>query len=685
MISSKKRKLIKLISLSATSILVAGSTTFGVVYSNSRENNSSNLIQRSNTVTLDKGGSTDSQYNSNRDLNLPKEVKPVVKQTPIVTPEKKPEPTPEPKPTPVPEVQPLPDPVAVTYKKTNYNLDQTTPVLPYDPSVQAAFGDKVGALVGESKHILNTLRNILSQGLAANTVANKELFKNTIGYKNNPDYFDFYWNSLFKKRDEPGRTEYPYQDFLNSFSALSDDFILSEAKANRVLNITLPNVSVTFGYKDPSENPLLNYYIKVNEKKLLGTPNWQYNENPQGILDGDYRGWTKTDQTQEFINSGKYGITADDGITVRHYTPTDKSEDYYKNKQPVNVFVLDVDNTSGYNKFIEFLKKAADTTKDIGVVLTNIGKTSTNRDVYDIIKALPKNVKLLTVFFENANTSSLLALEDRRLDELNIYTTGTVNTDLWGLNPLALKHTNFIPSTNNYNVGGFNPYVPGTVVASTPIFEALKFDRNDDYSRVQEGIDIAFNRRNERIFNGKFQGKGGKPVVWDFSDAPIIRSFRGLNIRDANLKIVRLSKDLITSDESGDHLVYNVSEFNGSQWTSAMSYQPERGKYITFGRGTELKQPDSLILLGKASDLRDAGDLATFIKYARMGGSFKTIVVTDPGLASVVRGIAFGANVILASPEEVAKHGYEPKVFKVDPTLNPIGDKLDKPSNVRAN
>ncbi|SYV95745.1 Uncharacterised protein, partial [Mycoplasmoides gallisepticum] len=53
----------------------------------------------------------------------------------------------------------------------------------------------------------------------------------------------------------------------------------------------VPNVSVTFGYQDPSENPVLNYYKEVNKKKLLGVPNWQYNENPRDILNGDYRGW----------------------------------------------------------------------------------------------------------------------------------------------------------------------------------------------------------------------------------------------------------------------------------------------------------------------------------------------------------------------------------------------------------
>lgn len=689
MISSKKRKIIKLIALSTGSVTLGVASTLGIVYSTQQKESQASLFQRSNKVSLNTNASNanDSQ-NSNRDFNLENapekpESKPVVVVNP---PEKKPEPTPpEPKPTPQSRPEPQPESTGIVYRKTNYNLDQSTPFLPYDPSVQTVFGDQVGALVAESNHVLNTIRRILSQGLSANTQENKELFKKTVGYKGNDRSFDIYWASLFEKRNEQGRTEYAYQEILISFSVVTDQMILSEAKANRVLQIMLPNTSVTYGYKDPSQNPYLNYYIKANEKKLLGVPNWRFNETPIDILNGDYRGWTKVDKTQEFIQDNKYGITADDGITVRHYTPTDTSNDYYKNKQPVNVFVLDVNNTSGYNKFIEFLKKAASTTKDIGVVLTNIGKRSTNRDVYDIIKALPDNVKLLTVFFENSNTSSLLALENRKLDELNIYTTGTVNSDLWGLNPLALKHTNFIPSTNNYNVGGFHPYPEGSIIPSTPIFAALKFDRNDDLARVQEGIDIAFNRRNERVFNGQFQGKGGKPVVWDFSDAPIIRSFKGLNIRDANLKIVRLSKDLITSDDTGEHLVYNVSEFNNSQWTSLMSYQPERGKYITFGRGTELKQPDDLILLGKASDLTSTGDLATFIKYARMGGSFKTIIVTDPGLQSIVSGIAYGANVQLVSPEDVEKHNLKPRIFEIDHTLNPIGDKLDQPSNVNSN
>ncbi|QEX46242.1 IgG-blocking virulence protein [Mycoplasmoides gallisepticum] len=88
-------------------------------------------------------------------------------------------------------------------------------------------------------------------------------------------------------------------------------------------------------------------------------------------------------------------------------------------------------------------------------MLEDVSKTHTNRNVYDIIKALPDNVVTLTVFFENSDTTSLLALENRHLRELNIYTTGQVNSGLWAINPLALKHINFIPSLLAYNVGGY--------------------------------------------------------------------------------------------------------------------------------------------------------------------------------------------------------------------------------------
>ncbi|MDC4182509.1 putative immunoglobulin-blocking virulence protein [Mycoplasma bradburyae] len=676
MLSSKKRKLIKLVTLGCSSLVIASTATLSIVFTSNINNSTSKLIERSDKVDLKNNVADDNQYNANRDFNTSEKPKPVDNRpAPIDTTKKNKEPD---KKSDNP-TQPVPDdtPEPVTYTPTEYNLDKTTPEIPYDPSTPTASGDKVGMIIAESKKIVNVVRSIISKGLAANTKENKEAFKKAVGYTNNPDFFDSYWNNLFVERNEPGRTKYGFQDLQISLSTVTDAEIEREAKANRTLEIMVPNVSVTYGYKNIDENPYVSFYKKSNAKRLLGQPNRTWNDSPDDILKGDFDGWTKTDITYQFIDSEDYNLRRGDGIEVRHYEPTNYNDPYYKNKEPVNLFILDVDNDKGYDKFIEFLKKAAKTTKSVGVELRNIGKTNTNRNVYNIIKSLPENVKLLRVFIENFNTSSLIALEDRKLDELNIYTTNVVNSDLWGINPLALKHINFIPSLNSYNVGGFQPYPPGATVASTPIFAALKFDRNDDYARVQEGIDIAFNRRSERIFNGQFQGKGAKPVVWDFSDAPIIRSFRGLDLKDATLKTVRLSRDLITKDHTGEHLVYNLSEFNHSQWARAMSFTPSGGNTISFGRGPDASQPDDLILLGKASDISSGwSDLQAFLRYAIEGGSFsKAIYVTDESLVSRISSISGGVPVQYVTPE-IAKT-YQPKIFKVDNKLNAVGDPLN--------
>nr|WP_237697156.1 putative immunoglobulin-blocking virulence protein [Mycoplasmoides gallisepticum] len=246
--------------------------------------------------------------------------------------------------------------------------------------------------------------------------------------------------------------------------------------------------------------PVIRYYKEVYRYRVLGTPNKWAVDNPRDILGGNFASWVKTaDLTNEFVKDQRYGISSADGIRVRNYKPADPNDPYYANKKEMNVFVLSVDNTNGYEKFINFLNKVKNTTSEIGVVLEDVGKTHTNRNVFNIIKALPDNVVTLTVFFENSDTTSLLALENRHLRELNIYTTGQVNSGLWAINPLALKHINFIPSLLAYNVGG---YASGVTIASTPIIGKLKFDRNDDYKRIQEGLDIAKARRSERIFQG---------------------------------------------------------------------------------------------------------------------------------------------------------------------------------------
>ncbi|MDC4182510.1 putative immunoglobulin-blocking virulence protein [Mycoplasma bradburyae] len=691
MLNSKKRKIIKLIALSATSLVIGAGSTLGVVYSSSKSDTQSNLIKRSNEVKLDNNStSTSDSYNSNRDFNLvDKPKKPEIKD--IVETPKNPEPQPEPNKQPSEsedessELAPDTAINYVTYEKEAYNLDKNTPAQPNDPSKQVLSDEQAKALFTETKKKLDAAKNIITKVAAnGNDPKARDEFYKIIGY-HNKELYDSWWDKLFNPPTSPGRAR-GIDDLLISINTTSDSFIMSEAKANRQWEVQpgYGNTTITFGYKNEDDNPVINYYKKVSSYRVLGNPNKWALDNSDQILSGEFDGWTKTDATSEYTN-GKYGINNDDGIEVRHYTPTNKSDPYYKDKKDLNVFVLDVDNTSGYEKFINFIKKVYDDdhNKQIGVVLKNVGKKNTTRNVYDIIEALPPNVATLTVFLEGANTTSLLALENRNLRELNIYTTGTVNTDLWGINPLALKHINFLPSLIAYNVGGFNPYPKGTTIASTPIFTTLKFDRNDDYKRVQEGLDIAKARRSERIFQGNFQGDGAKPVFWDFADAPIIRNLKNLNVHDAELRYVRLSADLIQSDKNGNtYVTYDLDEFNHSQWTAAMQYRPSYAKrYISFGRGTEIQQPKNLILRGSQNTLEREGlqDLLSFIKYTTNSGAFKNVYVSSGYLANQIKAAAASENndinVYVKPLDYLNKQ--EKKVFNIDPTLNAIGEKKD--------
>ncbi|MDC4183995.1 putative immunoglobulin-blocking virulence protein [Mycoplasma bradburyae] len=706
MLNSKKRKIIKLAALSATSLVVGAGSTLGIIYNSSKAESRTNLVKRSNEIKLDNdtAGTSDS-YNSNRDFNLEKKPK-KPDNKPVADKPLPKEPEPQPQPEPQPEPQPDPEPEVpsnladdtpieyVTYDHEDYGLDKEAPMQPNDPSKAVLSDEEARVVYAKSRESVNKIKNALENAVrSGNSVEARETLRKETGYDGNKDFFDAIWDKLFIRTYKRNGQDVRYIDLLleslNSYN--NDSFIMSEAKANRQIKFYVNldgSANFAFGYRKEDDNPYIRYYRKVNEHRVLGNndPNKWGIQNSRDILSGHFDGWKMTDATSTFVNNKEYGINNDDGIEVRHYTPENRDNDYFKNKQDLNVFVLDVDNSKGYAKFMNFLKKVKEKepNKKIGVVLKNVGKKNTTRDVYDIIKSLPDNVETLTVFLEGADTTSLLGLEGRHLRELNLFTTGTVNTDLWGINPLAIKNINFIPSTIAYNVGGFNPYEKGATIASTPIFSTLKFDRNDDYKRVQEGLDIAKNRRSERIFQGNHQGEGAKPVFWDFADAPIIRNLKNLNVHDAELRKVRLSGQLIDSDEKGNtYVTYNLDEFNHSQWTAAMQYKPEyEKKYISFGRGTEIQQPQTLILKGDESTLQKKGleDLLTFVKYASNSYAFKKAIVTSKFLAQqitdAVRSQRNDIQVTVAKPEQLEK--FKIKKFEIDKSLNAIGKPLNK-------
>ncbi|UWV94340.1 putative immunoglobulin-blocking virulence protein [Mycoplasmopsis cynos] len=145
--------------------------------------------------------------------------------------------------------------------------------------------------------------------------------------------------------------------------------------------------------------------------------------------------------------------------------------------------------------------------------IINIGRNNANQSFINIFKALPDKIPQLELFFETHNTTSLIALEDKEIDELSLYTTGNSNAGGWSINPWALKKTRLWVNMIDYNVS-FD-YKPGLRVATRLGFDDIAFEDSDfdgkDFSRINNGIRMVYwVRNNERVFQGGL-GAGLKP------------------------------------------------------------------------------------------------------------------------------------------------------------------------------
>ncbi len=138
-----------------------------------------------------------------------------------------------------------------------------------------------------------------------------------------------------------------------------------------------------------------------------------------------------------------------------------------------------------------------------------------------------------------------------------------------------------------------------------------------------------------------------------------------------------------TNDSGNTYVTYDLSDFNHSQWTAAMQYQPSYQKrYISFGRGTEIAQPQTLVLRGDISTLERGGldNLESFIKYTTNSGAFKTVIVSSDFLGKQLQQAAASQNNPITyrvlSVDQLSK--YNKLQFGIDDSLNAIGEPKNK-------
>ncbi|WP_412031328.1 putative immunoglobulin-blocking virulence protein [Metamycoplasma buccale] len=340
------------------------------------------------------------------------------------------------------------------------------------------------------------------------------------------------------------------------------------------------------------------------DRRVFGYEGWE-GRNPGQIESGTYKGWTKTDKTNELNNKHNLGINNGDGIKISELK---RDKEIPGKLNQGYVVEIDASNPNGYQKakkLIEDLK--AKNIQITGYRITNMGKNDSNQQFKEILRALPDELPQLELFFaaSAANTSSLIELENKKIKELSLYTLGNSLLDKWSLNPWALKNVEWVNNID-YNVSW--DYRPGSKVATRITFDTLAFEESDykkgaadPYERINDGLRMAYwVRNNEPIFQGGM-GPGLKPdhkegensyaTGLDLSRVPSMKSLRGLVFYDKfksenkprKLKRLTLFNDKNVFEMDIEEL--NQAGFDNMAWTE-MGPPPTK---IMFSNGSDTR------------------------------------------------------------------------------------------------
>ncbi|WP_107326337.1 putative immunoglobulin-blocking virulence protein, partial [Mycoplasma mycoides] len=268
-----------------------------------------------------------------------------------------------------------------------------------------------------------------------------------------------------------------------------------------------------------------------------------YNRSSDRIEDGTYPGWTKKDVTNDFTSS--FGFKKGDGITISRLTRDNKTNAEGKINSGL-VLELDVSNIKAYEKSKELIEKFKSHSEKItSYRIKNMGEISSDQKFIDILSALPDEIPQLELFFSDkaTNTASLIALENKKIKELSLYTNGNSLRNSWSYNPLALRNTTWI-NTIDYNVSA--QYSSHQKITTRITFNTLAFDQkdfeNNSYQRINDGLRMVYYaRNNEPFFQGAFGpglspdrslGDNSYPTGLDFSRVTGIKSLKGLRFDD---------------------------------------------------------------------------------------------------------------------------------------------------------
>ena len=401
----------------------------------------------------------------------------------------------------------------------------------------------------------------------------------------------------------------------------------------------------------PTHNTVTSRATRDNEEKRVFGFKDHWSIAPGKLLQNEIPGWTKSG---DLINSEfkELGISSNQGIKIYKQT---KNADNKANSSGVlkgatEGYVLDIDasNSTGFAKTAEIIKKLNEGSKKITQYrITNAGQLNENQNFEEIMKALPSEFPQLTIFLEGPNTRFLRHLKDKKIDQLDLFTTKdiyTPNGKSWSINPWALKGVAWV-NTNDYNSPmNYNRFAK---IASRIVFNSLSFDQEDlgekkdggtyDLTNINKGLRMAYYvRNNEGIFQGAFgnglnpdhnEGENSYPTELDLSNTDL-KSLRGLEFHDkvkSNNKPRKLKK--LTLKSNGATFDISAEELANANLDVLDTISPgSPATEIRFSGGNQTK---NIKITGSSSlDSNAYKYLNMYIKYGHLSED-KVIHVED--------------------------------------------------------
>ncbi|WFQ93385.1 Immunoglobulin binding protein MIB [Mycoplasma feriruminatoris] len=280
-----------------------------------------------------------------------------------------------------------------------------------------------------------------------------------------------------------------------------------------------------------------------SEYRVFDYDAWQ-TRSPGDIDAGNFPGWKKENVTSQFTS--KFNFSENDGITVTRLTREKQTNAQGKINTGL-VLELDVSNPKAYEKAKDLIKQFKSNNEKItSYRIKNMGEIDTSQSFKQILDELPEEIPQLELFFSDkaTNTASLIALENKKIKELSLFTNGNSLRNSWSYNPLSFRNTTYI---NNLDYNVSYDYSKYEKISTRITFNTLAFDKDDykddqNYQRINDGLRMVYYaRNNEPFFQGAFGpglipdkklGDNSYPSKLDFSRVTGIKSLKGLIFHD---------------------------------------------------------------------------------------------------------------------------------------------------------